>query len=163
MKIKLICLFLIVGVSYFQNTFGQCLCNTVYGSTLLLVEKMPECNISSEELEMKINNVLNPNHFQLEDDKLFYISFIINCKGYDCNYSIKRLDNVEFNDKFIDYWKEFTNWTIPIQGDRAVDIVKTFEIKINENKFDIVSNNLNKTFYTIETEDKPKRKKTRRK
>ena len=138
MKINKNYLFLIIGLFFSLNLLGQSRCDTVSEEIFFVVEKMPVCNISLEALEAKLNEVLRLQDFQIENGAFFGITFIINCKGEDFNYEILKLDSKEFNEKLIDYWKEYTNWTAGESRGESVDVSLTFGVEVHNNALEIL-------------------------
>ncbi|MCK5029399.1 MAG: hypothetical protein KAR57_07190 [Bacteroidales bacterium] len=138
MIINKIYIFLITGLLFSLNSLGQSRCDTVSEDIILWLEKMPERGISIDELEIKINEVLTPHDFRIENDVVFYVFFIINCKGEDFDYQVYNLDNKIFNEKLIEYLKEFTNWAPPMLHDRSADMQASYSIKVHDNSFNIL-------------------------
>jgi len=130
---------LIIGLLISFNSEGQSRCDTVSEEIFFWLEEMPESGISLDELEIKINEVLNPEDFNIENDVSFYVFFIINCKGEDFEYQVYGLDNEEFNKKLIGFLKEFTNWAPPkLHDDIRVDVKSSYSIKVQDNSFNIL-------------------------
>ena len=130
---------LLIAILFLRlNSFGQSRCDTTKEEIMCWTEKMPVCDISLETLENKLNQVLKPQNYQIENGSNFGINFIVNCKGEDFNYEIHRLDCKEFNEKLIAYWKEYTNWTAGEFRGEKIDISVGFGIEVNKNSLKIL-------------------------
>ncbi len=119
MKIEKACFLVIIGLLISLNSLGQSRCDTT--NTWWVTTEKPECNISINELEAKLNEVMKPQDFRIENT-FFRISFIINCKGEDFNYSVHEIDNKEFCESLIEYCKKYTDWTAGQHEGNSIDV-----------------------------------------
>ncbi len=137
LKSKYIYLILIITLVFKLNSFGQSRCDTTTEVIMLWTERMPVCDISLEILEDRLNEVLKTENYQIDNGSVFGISFIVNCKGEDFNYEILKLDCKEFNEKLIEYWKEYTNWNAGEFRGEKIDIKVSFGIQVKKNVLEI--------------------------
>jgi|GEM_PF-4259782 len=124
------------GVFFHLNVFGQELCDTVSKDISYALE-LPKSNISMIEIESKFNEIFIPSDYNLKKGKIIAIAFTINCKGETLNYQVFTVDNEMFNEKVIEFFKNYVSWTPPGNSVNLVDIRYSLTIKVLKNSFKI--------------------------
>lgn len=129
----------IICIILTQNSYGQSRCDTTSGTIAYLLENIPECNVSIDDLEIKINNTFNPRDYDIPNDLKFYIHFIINCKGEDFEYRVYNLENETFNKQLIDLIQGETKWSSLTSNNRPIDIGYSYTIIVEKEEFNLLN------------------------
>lgn len=128
--------FLVVLIG--TTVIGQTRCDTVREDIFHVTEEMPTLNISIEQLEDILSNSIDLNQYARPDGNVIYINFIINCKGEDFDYKVLRPVDKGLEKQLLSILKTSTTWTPAKQRNKPVDFSKTFEIRLEGNKFNIL-------------------------
>ena len=111
-------------------SIGQSLCDTSSKDVFVWSEYPPEMNISIHDLENIINKDIKLADYHINQDKIIYLSLIINCKGEQFNFKVSNSDNQIFNKALTDCVNENISWIPGKHNGKTVDFSYTFKIKL---------------------------------
>jgi len=117
---------------------GQTRCDTVTEHIFVVAEEMPTSNISIDQLEDILNSSIDINKYPRPDGNVIYVSFTINCNGEDFDYKVLRPIDKRLENQLLSIIQSNMTWTPAKQRDRQVDFQKTFEIRIDNGRFNIM-------------------------
>ncbi|HLN53654.1 MAG TPA: hypothetical protein VK212_08090 [Lentimicrobium sp.] len=148
---------------------AQTLCDTKSEMVWFILEHPPIPNLTDNELEIKLNSVIDPSLLESYKADYLYITFFVNCKGEDFNYKLaKRQDGKVQKDSLSNFqevflsqmqsllsWfpgtKEFFEKGKPIE--KTVDFQGSYTILVDGSKFHILNEKEKKKHF----EQKPKK------
>jgi len=153
---------LIIALLTIHTVSSQTLCDTRRGIYSAL-EHPPKPNLTENELEIALNNTIDPTLIENYHSDYLYIIFYVNCKGEDFNYWLaKRQDGKVQKDSLSSFQQEFLSkiqsllsWspgTLPIieKGkliEKAVDFQGSYTIRVDGNKFHILNEKEKQKYY----------------
>jgi hypothetical protein len=114
-------------------SIGQSLCDTSSKDVFVWSEYPPEMNIGIHDLENIINQDIKLADYHINQDKIIYLSLIINCKGEQFNYKVSNSDNQVFNKALTDCVNKTIFWIPGKHNGKTVDFSYTFTIKLQSN------------------------------
>lgn len=126
---------------------GQTRCDTIGDQIFSVTEDMPTSNISIEQLENILNNSINLSEYPQPDRNVIYLNFIINCNGEDFDYKVLRPIDKGLKNKLLPIIESNMTWTPAKQLNIQVDFSKTFEIRLDGNRFNILDEKEQKTIH----------------
>ena len=136
--------------------FAQTPCDTNEKFIWVNSDFPPQSGISIAELEIKLNNTIDPDLLNNYDADYLYVTFNVNCHGEDFNYRLAKSfkgkiieDTVSnFQKKLLSEMKSITSWTpgrilFEYQNGKPVyfpaDFQCSYVIKMEENKIHILN------------------------
>lgn len=121
---------------------GQTLCDgTLPNDSIhmfIIVESMPEPQLSESQLENILNASINVKQYGLADGTRIYLGFIVNCKGEDFYYHALRPVNDSFEKKLISEVQNNMTWKNGTQRGLAVDVRLTYSIIVENGLLNIL-------------------------
>jgi hypothetical protein len=120
---------------------GQTRCDTIGDDIFFVTEEMPKLNISIDQLEDILNNSIDLNKYSRPDGNVIYVNFIINCKGEDFDYKIIRPVDKGLEKQLLSILETSMIWTPAKQRNKPVDFSKSFEIRLDGNRFNVLDEN----------------------
>ena len=120
------------------QSIGQSLCDTTSKDVFVWSEYPPEMNISINDLENVINQNIKLADYHMDQDKIIYLSLIINCKGEQFNFKVSNSDNQIFNKALTDCVNKNISWIPGKHNGNTVDFSYTFSIKLQSDKITIL-------------------------
>ena len=121
------------------HSIGQSLCDTSSKNVFVWSEYPPEMNISMSDLENIINQDIKLADYHMNQDKIIYLSLIINCKGEQLNFKVSNSDNQVFNKALTDCVNKNISWIPGKHNGKTVDFSYTFTIKLQSDKMTILN------------------------
>src|SRR4030042_6780161 len=115
------------------QSIGQSLCDTSSKDVFVWSEYTPEMNISYHDLENIINQDIKLADYHINQDKIIYLSLLINCKGEQFNFKVSNSDNQIFNNALTDCVNKNISWIPGKHNGKTVDFSYTFTIKLQSN------------------------------
>ncbi len=146
---------LIIALFTIDTLSAQVLCDTNSRMIYIFTEHPPIPNLTDNELESKLNSLIDPSILERYKADYLYITFIVNCYGEDFDYKLaKQQDGKAQKDTLSDFQEVFLNkmqslltWSpatrdIKEKGkqiEKAVDFQGTYTIRIDGSKFHILN------------------------
>jgi hypothetical protein len=117
---------------------GQTRCDTISDDIFGVTEEMPTLNISIDQLEDILNISIDLNKYSRPEGNAIYVNLIINCKGEDFDYKVLKPVDKGLEKQLLSILETSMTWTPAKHLNKPVDFSKSFEIRLDENRFNIL-------------------------
>ena len=117
----------------------QSRCDTLRDGVYVVSEFPPKPNIAYNQLENILNSSINLNDYELPENNMIYVNFIINCKGEDFDFTVLKNIDKKLQDILIQTIHSNVKWTAGKQNGKNIDFSQTIVLKIKKNRFKILN------------------------
>ena len=121
---------------------SQVACDPTSKSVFFLTDKMPVPSIDFLELTSQINSNFNMGKCRLKEGDKLVLTFNVNCKGEDLNYTFKKITGEDVACGIAAFSESLLSFSAAVQNKENVNFKGTIIYEIRNSSFKLISETL---------------------